>query len=216
MGRTRGKSAQVREHVREQSRAAYREAILVAAEKVFAERGFTGTRMSDVAAEAGLATGTLYNYFDNKDAIFCTLIQERCDWLLQQMKAAGAAALEPLLCIEDMVRTCFAFIEEHRAGYAMMMEMGGMADGGTCQQVGGAELVPYQQAYAALFAEAIASAIDAGRVRDLGTPQELAAFLTGAMGGVARAWITTDAESRLLDKTELVTRLFFSGASIPK
>lgn len=216
MGRTRGKSAQVREQVREQSRAAYREAILVAAEKVFVERGFAGTRMSDVAAEAGLATGTLYNYFDNKDAIFCTLIQERSDWLLQQMKNVGEAALEPLARIEDMVRTCFAFIEEHRAGYAMVVEMGGRADGSVGQQVGGAELASCQQAYADLFAQAIADAMAAGRVRDLGTPQELAAFLTGAMGGVARAWITTDTESRLLDKSELVTRLFLSGASIPK
>src|SRR5690606_30556019 len=107
--------------------------------------------------------------FDNKDAIFCCLIQEHSGRLLQQMKSACEAALEPLARIEDMVRTCFAFLEEHRAGYAMMVEMGGLADGPTGQQVGGAELASCQRAYATLFAQTIADAMAAGRVREIGT-----------------------------------------------
>jgi AcrR family transcriptional regulator len=50
--------------------------ILDAALKVFAEKGFAGTRMEDIAARAGVTKGTIYLYFDNKDAVFKTLVRE--------------------------------------------------------------------------------------------------------------------------------------------
>src|SRR5512147_1607985 len=51
----------VREVVREGARGAYRNAILEAAERVFARSGFYTTRMADIAREAGVGVGTLYN-----------------------------------------------------------------------------------------------------------------------------------------------------------
>jgi AcrR family transcriptional regulator len=55
----------------EQSRLA---AILTAAEKVFAAKGYHTARMDDVAEAAELAKGTLYYYFESKDAIFLHLL----------------------------------------------------------------------------------------------------------------------------------------------
>jgi len=46
-----------------------RTAILDAAEALFAERGFADTSMADIVAASGVATGTVYRYFDNKDAV---------------------------------------------------------------------------------------------------------------------------------------------------
>jgi TetR/AcrR family fatty acid metabolism transcriptional regulator len=44
-----------------------RRAILDAAIRVFARQGFHSARVSDVAAEAGVAYGLVYHYFDSKD-----------------------------------------------------------------------------------------------------------------------------------------------------
>ncbi len=44
-----------------------REALVVAAARVFAERGYAGTRMQDVAAAAGVSHGTVYTWFAKKD-----------------------------------------------------------------------------------------------------------------------------------------------------
>jgi AcrR family transcriptional regulator len=44
-----------------------REALVVAAARVFAERGYAGARMQDVAAAAGVSHGTVYTWFANKD-----------------------------------------------------------------------------------------------------------------------------------------------------
>lgn len=50
-------------------RAARREEILDAAVRVFARKGFAATRIEDVAVEAGIAKGSVYLYFDSRDAL---------------------------------------------------------------------------------------------------------------------------------------------------
>jgi AcrR family transcriptional regulator len=49
--------------------------ILDAALQVFAEKGFAAARMEDIAARAGVTKGTIYLYFENKDAVFKALTQ---------------------------------------------------------------------------------------------------------------------------------------------
>jgi len=54
-----------------------RERILEAAIRVFARRGYHGARVSDIAAEAGIAYGLVYHYFKNKDELLDTVFEER-------------------------------------------------------------------------------------------------------------------------------------------
>ncbi len=50
--------------------------LLAAALELFVEKGFAGTRLDDVAARAGVSKGTLYLYFDSKEALFKAVIQD--------------------------------------------------------------------------------------------------------------------------------------------
>jgi len=50
--------------------------LLSAALELFVERGFAATKLDDVAAKAGVSKGTLYLYFDNKEALFKAVIQQ--------------------------------------------------------------------------------------------------------------------------------------------
>ncbi|MBS0470200.1 MAG: TetR/AcrR family transcriptional regulator [Proteobacteria bacterium] len=50
--------------------------ILESALKVFAAKGFAGARMEDIAREAGVTKGTIYLYFENKEAVFKALVRE--------------------------------------------------------------------------------------------------------------------------------------------
>lgn len=50
--------------------------ILDAALACFAERGFAASRMDDIAERAGVTKGTIYLYFENKDAVFKALVRE--------------------------------------------------------------------------------------------------------------------------------------------
>jgi AcrR family transcriptional regulator len=50
-----------------------RQQIIVAAKRVFSEKGFSKTTMEDIAREAELSPGTLYLYFKNKDELYASL-----------------------------------------------------------------------------------------------------------------------------------------------
>lgn len=50
--------------------------LTAAAMEVFVEKGFAATRLDDVAARAGVSKGTLYLYFDSKEALFEAVIRE--------------------------------------------------------------------------------------------------------------------------------------------
>lgn len=65
--------------------------ILDAAQALFAERGFSATRLDDVAMEAGVSKGTLYLYFRDKEDLFRQLVLQRLVPNLEAMEdfAAG-------------------------------------------------------------------------------------------------------------------------------
>ena len=62
---------------RERDRLRHKEEIVAAALKLFAERGFHEVSMQEIAARAEFATGTLYNFFPSKEALFEELA-DRC------------------------------------------------------------------------------------------------------------------------------------------
>src|SRR5437773_3872940 len=56
--------------------------IIDAAIRVFARHGYYNSRVSDIAKEAGMASGTIYLYFKTKDDILVTLFREKmADWV---------------------------------------------------------------------------------------------------------------------------------------
>jgi AcrR family transcriptional regulator len=52
-----------------------RERILDAAERLFAERGFEGATLRDVAARVGVRNPSLYNHFDSKEALYAAVLE---------------------------------------------------------------------------------------------------------------------------------------------
>lgn len=74
-----------------------RRKILDAARQVFSSSGYVGMRMSDVAVVAELSLGALYRYFEQKDDLFLTLIQDIHEELygLSRTGTAGAFRQDP-------------------------------------------------------------------------------------------------------------------------
>jgi AcrR family transcriptional regulator len=58
--------------------------IVAAALSEFSERGFAATRLDDVAARAGIAKGTVYLYFDGKEALFEAVVRQELLPLLER------------------------------------------------------------------------------------------------------------------------------------
>lgn len=90
-----------------------RRAIVVAALDMFLERGFSETRMIDVAKRAGVAKGTLYIYFTDKEALFEGVLR---DVIAAPISSVRATAPEP----DESVRAFLA-----RAALPLMRDMEG-------------------------------------------------------------------------------------------
>lgn len=77
-----------------------RDEILQAARAAFAERGYRETTLDDIAARAQVAKGTLYLYFDSKEAIFWQLLEAHIRGIYDRsVEAAGQGAT-----VEDKIR----------------------------------------------------------------------------------------------------------------
>jgi AcrR family transcriptional regulator len=82
-----------RSETRKARSAARREAILDAALDEFSQRGFEAARLDDVAKRAGVAKGTIYLYFRDKESLFQELIRTMLTPLVGTIEALGAADL---------------------------------------------------------------------------------------------------------------------------
>src|SRR5438876_4550399 len=67
-----------------------RERILIAAERIFARRGFFAARVSEIAKEAGVADGTIYLYFKSKDDLLISLFENRMKQVNDRLRRAIA------------------------------------------------------------------------------------------------------------------------------
>ncbi|PYP10125.1 MAG: TetR family transcriptional regulator [Gemmatimonadetes bacterium] len=81
-------AAKPRWHRRKSARP---EEILTAALEVFADRGFAATKLEDVARRAGVTKGTIYLYFENKEALFKALVRETIVPVIAQGEAIAQA-----------------------------------------------------------------------------------------------------------------------------
>src|SRR5215469_9178962 len=69
--------------------------ILEAALTSFGEKGFAATRMDDIAAKAGITKGTIYLYFDSKEAVFKALARQSAGAQIEAITRHVAASEGP-------------------------------------------------------------------------------------------------------------------------
>jgi AcrR family transcriptional regulator len=99
-------------------------AIAAAAEEVFAEEGLRDAHVGTIAARAGVAVGTLYNHYDDRDALLAALLRDRCDGLTQVLDVA-LAAVEGAPVRDELVAfitAYFTFLSSHRPFFKMLLE----------------------------------------------------------------------------------------------
>jgi len=105
-----------RQRLRDRLKEATGREILAAAEEVFGESGLDGATMAQIAERAGVAVGTLYNRFADRDALVEVLLAERRADLLHMLDES-MASLEKEGFREQLVgffTTLFTHMDEHR------------------------------------------------------------------------------------------------------
>ncbi len=100
---------------KEQVVAEFRNAeILDAARKAFAEKGYHGTSVEDIARRAGLAKGTLYLYYDSKRSLYWAALKDGLAALCRELERAVSSADTTEAKIRAFMSTKLAYFHEHQ------------------------------------------------------------------------------------------------------
>jgi TetR/AcrR family transcriptional regulator, fatty acid metabolism regulator protein len=106
---------QMAEADKQRGSADKRERILEGALKAFARNGFYNTKVSEIASEAGVADGTIYLYFKNKDDLLISLFEDRMEWVIDRLESELAAVKGGVLDqLQAFVTLHFSLAVENR------------------------------------------------------------------------------------------------------
>jgi AcrR family transcriptional regulator len=210
----RKSSSKLREpaKVRETARLAIRAGLRDAAERVFVRGGFSATKMSDIAREAGVAVGTLYNYFESKEVIFEEILASRGTEFLARLEPT-LQIRSPLERLSAIVRNGLEFIDDHSALFAIFVERGGVAEY-DLQRLGGDLTEREYACFLGQLGDCLRAAVQARELRrDIAVPTMVAA-LSGAMNGATYAWLKRKRRGRLSAVADDLVTLFLAGARV--
>lgn len=90
-----------------------RQEIVQAATRIFADQGYDNAEMERVAAEIGIAKGTLYLYFGGKQDLFYACVDEGMQQMQRAVQSARDSDGDPFDRISSSIRAYLVFFDEH-------------------------------------------------------------------------------------------------------
>jgi len=191
----------------ETAKADKREAILRAAIDVFAERGFFNAQVADVARAAGVAAGTVYLYFKNKDDLLVSIFDRSMRDGLTHSRAQVADLRDPRERLLRLARGHLARLGQDR-NLAIVFQVELRQSTKFMERFSSTLL----RDYLGLIREAIADGQRAGLFRTDIRPTVAAKMLFGALDEMATNWILSRRRYVLENDADVVVDLFINGA----
>ncbi len=188
------------------SRQRKRDAILRAAVEVFAARGYFGARVRDVADRAGVADGTVYLYFEGKEHLLVSVLEEYAGAFLSRARLDAQAAADPRAKLRSVVERHLAGLEADRAlAYVFQIEL--RHSRRFLRQVARGKVATYLQLLEQIIAEGAAE----GAFRP-DVPADVAArAVFGAVDELITAWVLASRPRSLAEQAGPLMRLLLQG-----
>src|SRR5215470_9382063 len=180
--------------------------IVDAAIRVFARTGYYNSRVSDIAREAGIASGTIYLYFKTKEEILVTLFREKMAAWVADARREIAVEPDALAKLRRLVALHFHVLEtdpdlaevvqvELRQGHKFFR-------GASAHEV---------SAYFALIQSILEEGMAAGQIRGDVSAKIATKMLFGAMDQMATSWVLGKRGYRLAEAADAVATIFLRG-----
>lgn len=154
-----------------------RERLLLAAQELIEEGGYSAASVLAIAGRAGVAAGTLYRHFSSKEELFVELFRSVCDREVEAMREAAADLPADAGHVGHLVTVLQTFaaraLSRPRLAWALLAE--------PVDPLVDAERLAYRERYRAMAARILAAGIAAGELPEQ-DPDLTAAALIGACG----------------------------------
>ncbi len=195
------------ESLRLNHRRQKKEAIIEAAVKVFAEKGFYNSKVTDVAKAAGIADGTIYLYFKNKDDLLISLFESKMEQILKHFNTHLRVKKDPIEKLSYFFELYFELIvADENLSEVIQVEL----------RQSSKFLKDYRNQKFLDYLNIIAGIIDEGKnqdfFRDDINTDIVKIMIFGAIDEVARQWILgADTKYTLKQACQHVTAIIIDG-----
>jgi AcrR family transcriptional regulator len=202
--------------LRDRLKGATRDAILDGAASVFTADGATNARMEDIAATAGVAVGTVYNYFEDRTALVTALLETRTRALIEALDAevrsdpavAGPGSRGFEAELERFVAPLARHFDANRALLSVLLDE--ELQRGIDAKAASRRRTVLQEVL--VRAERLMTKGIRTHALQKGDPAVYAALLVGMVRGVAMTALARR-EARFADSAREIVRVFMKGAS---
>jgi AcrR family transcriptional regulator len=188
-----------------ETKQATRRSLLESGAAEFARAGLQRASVDEISLAAGLAKGTVYNYFASKEELFLAVVEEACARAAEAGAPAEASTQERLLAA---LRAFVGWAREHEAFAQVLVRECLMGTPELYPRVIAAE-APYVGELTAI----LAAGAECGEVRR-DTPAEALALALAGLADLAlvRCWASGGTTPTLEEIPDLVVSLFLDGA----
>ena len=180
--------------------------ILEAAVKVFARQGFHQSTVAQIAKEAGVADGTIYLYFKNKDDILVQFFRFRTKQVFASFREAVDGAETSTDKLRKLVRRHLAEFQRDRDGAVVYQ-----VETHQNSRLAEAQIREMSKMYRDLISEIIEQGQQEGAIRKdlyLGLVKR---FIIGAVDEVINTWLHTEEDYDLVSMADPLVELFVRG-----
>ncbi len=153
--------------------------LLKAAESVFGEKGYERASIADITRKGGVALGTFYVYFPDKQSIFVEVVDELGTRLRRLIGESTAGCASRMEVEREGLRTFFEFVREHPNLYRVVRQ---------AEFVDEACYRRYYDRFAKGYVSGLTRAMEEGEVRRM-DPEALAYCLMGIGDFLGMRWV---------------------------
>jgi len=180
--------------------------ILEAAVKVFARQGFHQSTIAQIAKEAGVADGTIYLYFKNKDDILVQFFSHRAKQVFESFREEVDRAQTSLDKLRHLIRRHLAEFQRDRNGAVVYQ-----VETHQSSRLAEEQIREMSQMYRDLISEIVEQGQQEGKIRKDLYVGLVKRFIIGAMDEVINTWLHSNGEYDLVSMTEPLVELFING-----
>jgi len=188
--------------------------ILHAAAKVFAKKGVVKTKMVDIAAEAGIGKGTVYEYYRSKEEIFGDTFRLIFDHMESQIANAIGHTQDPIIKLKRLIQVTLKEFLEHSgdlAGIMLDFWAEGIRSKNNVLSIINLETV-YQE-YKLLIGDILHDGMKKSIFRKVDA-NSLASIIIGSMDGIMLQWIINKDTINLKKVSEVLLDTLLNGIKI--
>jgi len=194
---------------KEREHQARKDEILKAALKLFAQKGYYQTSISEIAEAAEFSIGTLYGFFKNKEELFFTMFRGVLEEIAGEVQAKMAEAGGPREKLKALIESLFGYFEHRYEAFDILFAARKDLDPALKDEMG-ETIHEMQLTFQKNLVAIIQDGINQGIFRPL-RPEEMALTFMGLVNGSAFMWIESGRSYSIRERVPEILEIFYRG-----